>query len=114
MPADTSGLAPRGRRRHAVSLDDGGQPAPGKLGRADDRIKNRHNERAVDLLPPHREGADPSSDDEKVRAMIRRAQAETQVAAAGDVVEGELSRGSADADDDDDVFDPNDVASDSD
>ncbi|BEI84649.1 hypothetical protein CcaverHIS002_0500500 [Cutaneotrichosporon cavernicola] len=66
-------------------------------------IKNRHNERAVDLLPPYREGADPSSDDEKVRAMIRRAQAETQVAEAGDVVE-----------DDDDIFDPNDVASDSD
>lgn len=53
------------------------------------RIKNRHNERPGDLLPQWREGANPETDDEKVRSMLRRAAAETMVASSGDVVEGE-------------------------
>lgn len=66
-------------------------------------------------MPPSREGADPESDDEKVRAMIRHAQATTMVASAGDVVVGEcLEVGEADLADDDDLIDPNDIASDSD
>ncbi|KLT38565.1 ankyrin [Cutaneotrichosporon oleaginosum] len=68
-------------------------------------IKNRHGERPIDLLPPYREGADPNSDDEKVRAMIRRAQAEAQLGADEDIARDY---------DDDDMYDPNDVASDSD
>lgn len=53
------------------------------------RIKNRHNERPADALPPWHEGADLESDDEKVRGMLRRALAETMVASSGDVVNGE-------------------------
>lgn len=53
-------------------------------------VKNRHNERPGDLLPPRRDTADPESDDEKVRAMLRRVEAENMVASSGDVVEGEL------------------------
>lgn len=52
-------------------------------------VKNRHNERPGDLLPPWRDTADPESDDEKVRAMLRRVEAESMVASSGDVVEGE-------------------------
>lgn len=55
-------------------------------------IKNRHNERPGDLLPPWRDNADPESDDEKVRAMLRRVEAESMVASSGDVVEGESLR----------------------
>lgn len=113
-------------------------------------VKNRHNERPGDFLPPRRDNADPESDDEKVRAMLRRVEAESMVASSGDVVEGELhnpitatwskveAAGVSSFDvlcvgprrdptlpmqglleltkfaEDDDVFDPNDVASDSD
>jgi hypothetical protein len=53
------------------------------------RIRNRHNERPIDLLPPSYPGADPESDDEKIRAGIRRAEAEAALGASGDVVDGE-------------------------
>ncbi|RSH87657.1 uncharacterized protein EHS24_000170 [Apiotrichum porosum] len=69
---------------------------------ADQLIKNRHNERPADALPQWHAGVDPEADDEKVRSMLRRAAAETMVASSGDVVE------------EDDIIDPNDVASDSD
>ncbi|GFZ43009.1 hypothetical protein JCM24511_00727 [Saitozyma sp. JCM 24511] len=67
---------------------------------ADTTIRNRHNQKPIDLLPP---SADPESDDDKVRKALRRAEAESLVADKGDVV-----------DEDDDIIDPNDVASDSD
>jgi hypothetical protein len=53
------------------------------------RIRNRHNERPIDLLPPSYPGVDPESDDEKIRAGIRRAEAEAALGASGDVVDGE-------------------------
>ncbi|KAI9632221.1 ankyrin repeat-containing domain protein [Dioszegia hungarica] len=67
---------------------------------ADTSIRNRHNQKPIDLLPP---SPDSDSDEAKIRAMIRHVEAENAVAARGDVV-----------DEDNDVFDPNDVASDSD
>ncbi|WOO85140.1 Ankyrin repeat-containing protein [Vanrija pseudolonga] len=70
---------------------------------ADQLVKNRHGQRPGDALPPWSENADPESDDEKIRSMLRRALAETMVASSGDVV-----------DEDDDIIDPNDIASDSD
>ncbi|KAL1410308.1 hypothetical protein Q8F55_004314 [Vanrija albida] len=70
---------------------------------ADQLVKNRHGQRPGDALPPFSENADPESDDEKIRSMLRRVLAETMVASSGDVV-----------DEDDDIIDPNDVASDSD
>lgn len=66
---------------------------------ADTLIKNRYNEKPVDLVPPN---PAPGSDDELVRKALRAAVAERAVASKGDIA------------DDDDVFDPNDVASDSD
>lgn len=84
------------------------------------RIKNRHNERPADALPQWHAGVDPEADDEKVRSMLRRAAAETMVASSGDVVEGACflnTSGSSRADvcsAEDDIIDPNDVASDSD
>jgi hypothetical protein len=54
-------------------------------------IRNRHNERPIDLLPPSYPGADPESDDEKIRAAIRRAEAEAALGDRGDVVDGESS-----------------------
>jgi hypothetical protein len=53
-------------------------------------IRNRHNERPVDLLPPSHPSADPESDDEKIRAAIRRAEAEAAVADKGDIADGEF------------------------
>jgi hypothetical protein len=50
------------------------------------RIRNRHNQKPIDLLPP---SADPESDDDKVRKALRRAEAESLVADKGDVVDGE-------------------------
>ncbi|KAK8861213.1 hypothetical protein IAR55_002032 [Kwoniella newhampshirensis] len=71
---------------------------------ADTSIKNRYNQRPIDLLPPSDPSADPGSDDEQVRSALRRAEAEAMVAASGDVVD----------EDEDDIIDPDDVASDSD
>ncbi|WWC69032.1 uncharacterized protein I206_102968 [Kwoniella pini CBS 10737] len=68
---------------------------------ADTKIRNRYNQKPIDLLPPPSD--DPESDDEKIRAAIRRTEAEEMVADKGDVVE-----------EDDDIVDPNDIASDSD
>lgn len=56
-------------------------------------IRNRHNEKPIDLLPASRPGADPESDDEKVRAALRRAEAEAALGAEGDVVDGECASG---------------------
>jgi hypothetical protein len=50
------------------------------------RIRNRHNQKPIDLLPP---SADPESDDDKVHKALRRAEAESLVADKGDVVDGE-------------------------
>ncbi|WVQ94671.1 hypothetical protein IAU59_001751 [Kwoniella sp. CBS 9459] len=69
---------------------------------ADTKIKNRYNQKPIDLLPPSSASADPESDDEKIRAAIRRTEAEEMVADKGDLVE------------EDDEVDPNDIASDSD
>lgn len=60
-------------------------------------IRNRHNERPVDLLPPPRADADKESDDEKVRSAIRRAEAEASLADRGDVVDGESANSWANA-----------------
>jgi hypothetical protein len=54
------------------------------------RIRNRHNLKPLDLLPPPHASADPELDDEKVRAALRRAEAEGLIADKGDVVDGEL------------------------
>ncbi|ORX36233.1 ankyrin repeat-containing domain protein [Kockovaella imperatae] len=69
---------------------------------ADTKIRNRYNEKPVDLLPRPDSSADPNSDDEQVRAALRKAEAEAMVADRGDIVQ------------EDDLIDPNDVASDSD
>jgi hypothetical protein len=53
------------------------------------RIRNRHNERPIDLLPPSYPGADAESDEEKIRAAIRRSEAEAALGDRGDVVDGE-------------------------
>jgi hypothetical protein len=53
-------------------------------------IRNRHNERPADLLPPSHPSADPESDDEMIRAAIRRAEAEAAVADKGDIADGEF------------------------
>jgi len=60
-----------------------------KLDGCNGRIRNRHNQRPIDILPPNSPSSDPGSDDEKVRAALRRAEAESLVAASGDVVDGE-------------------------
>ena len=54
------------------------------------RIKNRYNEKPVDILPRYDPSADPNSDDEQVRAALRKAEAERMIADKGDVVLGEL------------------------
>ena len=83
------------------------------------RIRNRYNERPIDLLPPSYPGVDAESDDEKIRAAIRRAEAEAALGDRGDVVDGKSSLSVmvvaryADLSEDD-LVDPNDVASDSD
>jgi hypothetical protein len=57
------------------------------------RIRNRYNERPIDLLPPSYPGVDAESDDEKIRAAIRRSEAEAALGDRGDVVDGmSLSR----------------------
>ncbi|KAL7419914.1 hypothetical protein Q5752_005831 [Cryptotrichosporon argae] len=66
---------------------------------ADTNVKNRHNQRPIDLLPSSPESG---SDDEKVYEAIRHAEAERMVGDT-DVVA-----------DEDEVVDPGDVASDSD
>ncbi|ORY26072.1 ankyrin repeat-containing domain protein [Naematelia encephala] len=71
---------------------------------ADTKIRNKYNERPIDLLPPSYGASDPESDDEKVRAALRKAEAEELFADEGDVVD----------EDDDDIVDPGDIASDSD
>ena len=53
------------------------------------RIRNRYNEKPIDLLPRPDPSADPQSDDEQVRAALRKAEAESMVADKGDVVQGE-------------------------
>lgn len=50
--------------------------------------KNKYNERPIDLLPPSYPGADPESDDEKIRSAIRKAEAEAALGDRGDVVDG--------------------------
>ena len=52
------------------------------------RIRNRHNQKPIDILPPP-DPSSPESDDELVRAVLRRAEAESMIAASGDVVNGE-------------------------
>lgn len=52
------------------------------------RIRNRYNERPIDLLPPTYPGVDAESDDEKIRAAIRRSEAEAALGDRGDVVDG--------------------------
>ena len=69
---------------------------------ADPNVRNKRGLTPQDLLPASNANAD--SPEEQVRQALRRAQAELAVGAAGDVVN----------DDDDDIIDPNDVASDSD
>ncbi|WWD16894.1 hypothetical protein CI109_101326 [Kwoniella shandongensis] len=71
---------------------------------ADTTIKNRYNQRPIDLLPPSNPSADPESDDERIRAALRRAEAEAMITASGDVVD----------EDEEAIIDPDDVASDSD
>jgi len=51
----------------------------------DSRIRNRHNLKPIDLLPPYHPSNDPDSDDEKVRSALRQAEAESMVAASGDI-----------------------------
>jgi hypothetical protein len=65
---------------------------------SDPRIRNRHNEKPIDLLPASYPGSnpasvDPESDDEKIRAAIRTAEAEAALGDAGDVVDGEWASG---------------------
>lgn len=48
-------------------------------------IRNRYNEKPIDLLPPN---PSPGSDDEQVRAAIRAAEAAGAVAAKGDIADG--------------------------
>lgn len=68
------------------------------------RIRNRHNERPIDILPRAEPNADPSSDNEKIRSALRQAEAEASLALSDAVVD----------DDDEAEVDPDDVASDSD
>jgi len=68
---------------------------------ADTFIKNRHNERPIDLIPPK---PDAGSDDDNVRLAIRHAEAEAALASRGDVVDEDAEA----------IIDPNDIASDSD
>lgn len=68
------------------------------------RIRNRHNERPIDILPRADPNADPSSDNEKIRSALRQAEAEASLALSDAVVD----------DDDEAEVDPDDVASDSD
>lgn len=49
------------------------------------RIRNRYNEKPIDLTPPN---PPAGSDDEQVRAAIRAAAAEHAVAAKGDIADG--------------------------
>jgi hypothetical protein len=85
------------------------------------RIRNRYNERPIDLLPPSYPGVDAESDDEKIRAAIRRSEAEAALGDRGDVVDGESFSCFEGEEEgiradwiEDDLVDPNDVASDSD
>ncbi|KGB78379.2 hypothetical protein CNBG_3941 [Cryptococcus deuterogattii R265] len=71
---------------------------------ADTTIRNRHNERPIDILPRAEPNADPSSDNEKIRSALRQAEAEASLALSDAVVD----------DDDEAEVDPDDVASDSD
>ncbi|XAO22895.1 hypothetical protein I312_101670 [Cryptococcus bacillisporus CA1280] len=71
---------------------------------ADTTIRNRHNERPIDILPRADPNADPSSDNEKIRSALRQAEAEASLALSDAVVD----------DDDEAEVDPDDVASDSD
>lgn len=68
------------------------------------RIRNRHNERPIDILPRADPNADPSSDNEKIRSALRQAEADASLALSDAVVD----------DDDEAEVDPDDVASDSD
>jgi hypothetical protein len=61
-------------------------------------VKNRRNERPADALPQWHAGLNPESDDEKVRSMLRRAQASTMVASSGDVANGKFSTGAQNTD----------------
>ncbi|KIR32522.1 hypothetical protein I352_04947 [Cryptococcus deuterogattii MMRL2647] len=71
---------------------------------ADTTIRNRHNERPIDILPRAEPNADPSSDNEKIRSALRQAEAEASLALSDAVVD----------DDDEAEVDLDDVASDSD
>ena len=50
------------------------------------RIRNRYNEKPIDLTPPN---APEGSDDELVRKALRAAAAEHAVASKGDIADGE-------------------------
>lgn len=67
-------------------------------------MRNRHNERPIDILPRADPNADPSTDNEKIRSALRQAEAEASLALSDAVVD----------DDDEAEVDPDDVASDSD
>ncbi|OWZ63153.1 hypothetical protein AYX14_06794 [Cryptococcus neoformans] len=71
---------------------------------ADTTIRNRYNEKPIDILPRADPNADPTSDDEKIRFALRQAEAEASLAISDAVVD----------DDDEAEVDPDDVASDSD
>ncbi|KAL0252282.1 hypothetical protein I308_101671 [Cryptococcus tetragattii IND107] len=71
---------------------------------ADTTMRNRHNERPIDILPRADPNADPSTDNEKIRSALRQAEAEASLALSDAVVD----------DDDEAEVDPDDVASDSD
>ncbi|AAW42624.2 hypothetical protein CNBC0280 [Cryptococcus deneoformans B-3501A] len=71
---------------------------------ADTTIRNRYNEKPIDILPRADPNADLTSDDEKIRCALRQAEAEASLAISDAVVD----------DDDEAEVDPDDVASDSD
>ena len=106
-------------------------------------IKNRHAQRPIDILPPAPDDEEePEDEDGQVRVALRRAEGEAMVADRGDVVgasdpllhlssfigvsylsyigKDHLNCASSRAEmgaegvDDDDIIDPNDIASDSD
>lgn len=80
----------RSRSKYFVSLHPSLYPPPSWLlvQGLISRTKNKYNERPIDLLPPSYPGADPESDDEKIRSAIRRAEAEAALGDRGDVVDG--------------------------
>ena len=109
-----SGAATRSRSKYLVSTS-----TVRRRVELTSRIRNRYNERPIDLLPPSYPGVDAESDDEKIRAAIRRAEAEAALGDRGDIVDGQSSLSvmvlGRYADwSEDDLVDPNDVASDSD